>query len=676
MKKTFLSIVFATIAMSVMALNGTLFPALTDSVFTNASTVRVITSGTVGTYQIRSYVKASGDTVFTTGTPLSLSISQTWFTIAGLQPATHYDSVAVIITDGGISDTSNYISFTTKSVVPIQPMSITNIVVEPSVSSTKIRFTYSFVGGPTGAYNALVEPFLQNYNFSIPALLLRGAGDTSFVITNPNVPGTLYANNILAATTTQSGIPQDAFFSFSNYTVPTLSAADVISFQVVQVWQDSVRLTASVKVGNTGSATVKRKLLNAQGNQITVLTSTITSDSVITWVEKNLSDNTDYFSRIVASSPGGSDSMQITFTTLTVPKATVDMWSTSNETLTTADLNITVKTNGTWANSTTTAIVEWETANNAIVADTVTGITSTQSIILALSNLRSAPAVNYAWIRLINGGGETLEAISFQVLAPISAPTTSWGFLQQESSTKVTLNSVGYACSGNSTNNKVLVVKRKVLPVSTAWDTTVIATGLSGTGTLPQIPFTGLDAASRYEFKIIGVSPDGAMQENGMVKWEETAVAGQPLIANISILASSTNGVSGQVIGNASGTPSQVSTQLYQAGNLLSSTGTIAVGTDDFAQPFSFTNTLVLSTQYEVRSTVKDLQNSNAFALSKYFTVTVSGIEELAADDPRIETHVYDLSGRIIGFGTKQYMSQNFTGQIVIWNHKKYLPKN
>ncbi len=674
MKKIILSLVFATIAMSTMALNGTLFPALTDSVFTNTATLRLIVSGVTGNYQWRPYYKAVGDT-FKIGSPTSTNMTSLWVSIGGLQPATQYDSVAVIVTDGGVSDTSNYISFTTKTLVPIQPMTITNISVAPSTTSTTISFHYSFVGGPTGAYNVLVEPFLQNYTFSISALLLRGIGDTSFVITNPNVPGTTYMHNILAASTTENGIPQDAFFDFQDYMVPTLTSADVINLQVIQLWQDSAKISAHIKPGNTGSAILRRKLLNAQGNQIAVVTSNISSDTIITWTEKNLMDSTSYYTRVVATSSGGSDSMQVAFTTLTVPKATVDVWSISNETLISADVNITVKTNGTWANSTTTAIVEWETANNAILADTLIGITGMQQIVFPLGNLRSAPAVNYAWIRLINGGGETLEPISFQVLAPTPAPTTSWGFLQQESPTKISLNSIGYSCYGNSINNKILVVKRKIQPSSTAWDTTVIATGLFSTGTLPQIPFTGLDAASRYEFKLIGVSSDGAMLENGLIKWEETASPGQPVIANISISSATTNGVVGTTVGNASGTPSQVYTELYQGGNLLSSTGTVAVGSDDFNQSFSFVNSLILNTQYEIRATVKDLQGSNAFALSKYLIITISGVEELDADDPRIEAPVYDLMGRMIGFGTKQYMAQNFTGQIVIWNHVTYAPR-
>jgi hypothetical protein len=555
MKKSFLAlIVFAMMAFTASAqLNTLLFPPISDSVAVNSAGLATNPTGISGIFSQSYLVKADDDTAFTATTTVSTGSYPFWRRIYGLRGSTDYE-VRSVVNKNGVSDTSSSRFFTTKDSVAPQPMSITNILLNPGVFQTVVMFHYRAIGD----YKMDVNFWYQSYQYSTNALRLTGEGDTSIVVTSPNAPSTLYANNFLYAATVGviPGINPDSFFVVSNYTTPGAQSSDVEYATITAVGQDSLVLTASIKTGNTGSSVVKMDFLNAANIVTQTLPLfTITHDTIVTWKKTNLTTFTDNAFRVKAASSGGTDSVQTPFTrTLQVPLVSITSADTTLAGFSKTKLLITINTQGTWPASTTKFWATWvDSLNVNRTTDTIFGISGIQTVTSSmLDKLFENPQFNFVMLYASNGAGTISQQMQYKLPARKAGFMPQWGAATASGFTSASLSGITYSISSGTTG-KAFVKRTKISPTTGTPVMILLGANLTGNGMLSANVQTGLDTGATYTFELLGASQDNDTLANTDVRTVTTVAVKSPKIGSFVttvIYVDSVKAVSVDTVGN------------------------------------------------------------------------------------------------------------------------------
>ncbi len=524
MKKQLFSLMFiAFMALTASAQIHTTVFSVADSISSNSAAFRTYTTGISGIFSHQDLYKKVGDTVFTATSAILTGTNPLWRRVYSLSSSTDYELRAVVIKNG-VSDTSASIFFRTNDTLLPNPLSITNIMINAGVSQTFVNFHYKFV-----PYQADVNFWYENYNYLTNAIRLTGEGDTSIVVTNPNVPNTAYNNNILFAVVVGNvlGIGVDSEFIAPNYTVPGLQSPDVEYATITAVGEDSLVLTTSIKTGNSGSANVKIDFLNSTGSIIPPsVTFTTTHDTVLDVKKTLLSTYSFYAYRVKASNTTGTDSVQTPYTrTKQVPLATFinPQPDTITAGFSSTKVEFTASTNGLWPGSTSKFWPMWVDSLGAIrTGDTIFGITGQQQRISSLlDKLRENPQTNYIDLYLANAAGVTSQQMQITLPRRKAGFTLSWGSAQPTGFTTGTVTNLTYTIPAGTTGTGIVKLT-KIAPVTASPVLKLAGSNLTGSGTISLVSLTGLDTGATYSVQLLGASQDQDTVTNSDIRYITT----------------------------------------------------------------------------------------------------------------------------------------------------------
>ena len=397
-----------------------LYPALTDSVSWNTASLTTDISGNVGSYQHYYQFQVVGDTLVQYGPTASYNVNTLQRVLYNL-PANKTINVYSVVIDQGDTTMSNMISFTTKALPHAAWLGNPSIITSPSQTVVTVPYNLSV---PTKLFVRY-----GSYTYSSDTAVQTGTGTAQLLITNPNVPGTTYAGNVLRAKPVTTGVVVDTFITLNSFTVPIWTNPDVANNLVfTAVTQDSFKFTASITKGNSATATVTVRDLDSNG--IVVATRTpiiIHNDTSITWTRTGI-PATGYGERVVVTTSGGSDSTTGYKTTAQIITPQIIGFDTVNATKNSTDITVTVKTNGkpAWATSDATVKLKWFDKNG--VATTTAAQSTPGSSIAAtltftgLTNLKMNPTQNTAMVYIQNLAGLVdSQQINFVLKAPLAA---------------------------------------------------------------------------------------------------------------------------------------------------------------------------------------------------------------------------------------------------------------
>ncbi len=523
MKKQLFSLMFiAFMALTASAQIHTTVFSVADSISINSAAFRTYTTGISGIYSHQYLYRKVGDTVFTATPAILTGTNPLWRRVYGLNSSTDYEVRAVVIKNG-ISDTSASVAFPTNDTLLPNPLSITNIMINAGVSQTLVNFHYKFV-----PYQADVNFWYDNYNNLTNAIRLTGEGDTSIVVTNPNVPNTAYNNNILFAVVVGNvpGIDPDSEFVAPNYVVPGQQSADVEYATITAIGEDSLVLTAKINTGNTGMANVKMDFLNNAGVIIQSLpVFTITHDTIVNWKKTGLQTFTNYAFRVKAWNVGGTDSIQTNARTKQVPLATFinPQPDTITAGFSSTKVEFTASTNGLWPGSTSKFWPMWVDSLGAIrTGDTIFGITGQQQRISSLlDKLRENPQTNYIDLYLANAAGVTSQQMQITLPRRKAGFTLSWGSAQPTGFTTGTVTNLTYTIPAGTTGTGIVKLT-KIAPVTASPVLKLAGSNLTGSGTISLVSLTGLDTGATYSVQLLGASQDQDTVTNSDIRYITT----------------------------------------------------------------------------------------------------------------------------------------------------------
>lgn len=654
MKKQFILLtLFTLLAIMVPAANVTLFPVFEDSVKTYSASFFNIKSGAKNHHYI--YGK-TGDTL-RAGSMVSTNNSSFWRSVDSLQPLTQY-RIAAVVDSFGITDTSDFITFTTKPIPPpLQPTSITGIIVNSSWFQTAVKFTYRAIG-----YFFKATVHYGAFAYTSPTITLTGEGDTTIIITNPNVPGTTYSGNVIRTVPIGNVPPNitDETFSFGSYTVPLSTNVDVVNVSLSAATPDSMISSVTIHPGNAGYATAAVFSLDGSGNKIAMIWSgAIAKDTTFSVGFGGLSNYTPYAVRAIATNQITTDSAQSGFVrTLQVLPAVIVTWDTVQATTYLTKLKVTFNTSGTYVKSKGSGWVVYPDRNGILLTtDTVKNLVGLVDGIFSLINLRQGPSINPATIYFRNDAGlVTAYPIGIIIRSPRPGFETSWGRLRGNNASTITLENIGFK---NANGGNILVMVRR--GGSLTIDTLIGVSGVYGIGDV-NIPVSGLIGRTEYWFQTAGQSPDGEIVFNPVWKSEKTTDPIAPVITEITINSVGSDRVTFTVRGDGNGTPTTIRMEILQNGILVKTMDSWNdAGTTTFEKQFS-AGGLYSQTTYEIKVTPSGPNNTTAMPLSKSFTTTmVTAIQEVSGDPDRLVDVINPM-------GTGQVIIENISrSQIAKW---------
>jgi hypothetical protein len=301
MRKIILFLSLCAAACNASAITGLLLPALSDSISWNSASLQVTVSGyTSGSFTAYYLYQIQGDTVqMTSSHPHTISVVKE--RIYGLPPATQV-TVWRVLTNGGVSDTTNSVTFTTKPVP--HTAYITNISYVSTPSQTLGIFSFN-TSVPTQ-----VNVNYGGYTYFSNTVTVNGTGTDTVYMTSPNVPNTLYSGNLIFANPVNNyGIVADTFYIFPDYTVPVWTTPSVSLITFSNVVQDSFNFSVHATLGNNTSASVRAKDLDSNGAVVGTHPSvTIFSDTVIQWTRISAAATNDG-EQVTISTPFRRDSV-------------------------------------------------------------------------------------------------------------------------------------------------------------------------------------------------------------------------------------------------------------------------------------------------------------------------------------------------------------------------------
>lgn len=661
MKKTGIFTLFLALAIfaSAQLQQPVLFPALTNNIFAYSANTRTDVTGAIGSFQHHLIYKKTIDTAFTAGPVFSTNATTVWRTLDSLQPVTNY-TVLAVVENNGVSDTSQPITFTTKTPPPaLVPIVIAGIHTNASYQQTTVGFHVVAEG-----YLFTARVYYGTQQFPSNPITLTGTVDTFITLTTPNT-GT-YTNNrifVQPVGTVPSNITYQ-FFQFNDYTVPGPSSADVTAISLVTPTGtiDSLYASASVSIGNTGSAVIIPRGINAQGYVDTMYGSfVITHDTVMHWGLHGLPNNTARSFRVTAVAPGGSDSAQTgpTFTGQ-VSAGTIGNWNTTFSTTNSANITVQVNSNGTTAPSIGQLWAEYPNAYGGThTTDTASGIIGNVSKTLWLDSLKPGPAQNPVTLRYKNAAGlVTTSQIAVQVQTPVTGfviPAT-WT-LSSPTSSSLRVNNADCVPQNGDIGAAVVGVVRPSF--SSVGDTVILASGIS-THVILSMDVLNLTGSTVYFVQLLGRSGSGLLSGNGIEKSAMTNIPIPAVLSDCVIDSFRSSTAYYHIEGNGNGTVTDYTRQLFHGVSAITSPYTSSVGTGNIHYAYSYSD-LLSGIEYNIFNKLSGPNNSNPVTLVKYFTMITTGIETVKPEtiDPNTFVTVYDELGRMVTSGLFKTIHHN-----------------
>lgn len=660
MKKTSFFLVLLALTVTINAqVSGIAYPV--DTTLSTATSLtmpgkRTAPAGTAfhvkGVYRIL----GSGSQFIGTDT-LNQSASGSSFlkVFTGLQAQTSYELGLVFYTNT-YTDSFKTATWTGTTLPSPQQATATIIKTVPGIPQSMVIYSYSAIGASWRFFGqAAAFPFSSLTD----TVILTGTGtDTLYVPTSANqiVPKGVIAFEPLLNGSGVTGISGNYWnvFTVPGYTVPTITSTTVSN-----ITQDSFQVKSYIAVGNGGPVTVRTKLYNATGNTLvyTWPNQVITTDGYVVNSRNGLSTNTSYMIKVSAGNTSGTDDDSIVATTLQVsaPKATVTATAT---TLTSYSVTVKVEANGIWSNSRINRvyITDQDGTDSVIVS-----VTDTASMTFLRLNKVSNTSYTVSIVAK-NVAGLTVSTGNFNVVTMSpripNMPQLGSALVSNEPSS-VLLKSVSYSVASNDTMTILVGVRQD----GTSYVDTVIGVGnLRGSGTI-DILVSNLMGGTKYWFQVFGKSMDNTVRGNGQEKYSITVAPANPDVKDVIITQLAVSSVSGYSTFNGEGTPAQGKIELYQSGIYQTGTAVTSGGTGEFSQNFYFSS-LGANAYFELRAIAAEVGGNNAVAVSKFFSTSPNGVEEIESEIylETVPMFAWDLNGKLLGYGLRSELQKQDFG--------------
>lgn len=682
MKKTsYFKAFFAFMALTLMTasvqatVTVDLYPALTDSITWNTASLTTEISGNVGSYQHYYKFKVVGDTLFQYGPTASYNVNTLQRVLTNLPANKTIQVYSVVIDQGDTTVSNNMISFTTKPLPHAAWIGNPSIVSSPSQTVVTVPYNLSV---PTKLFVRY-----GSYTYSSDTAVKSGTGTAQLLITNPNVPGTTYAGNVLRAKPVTAGIVADTFITIDSFTVPVWTNPDVANNLVfTAVTQDSFKFTASITKGNSATATVVVRDLDSNG--VVVATRTpivIHNDTSITWTRTGI-PATSYGERVIVTTSGGSDSTTGYKTTTQIPAPQVIGFDTINGTKNSTDITVTVKTNGkpAWVNSNATVKLKWFDKNGVATTTAAQSTPGSQTAATltfsGLTNLKMNPTQNTAMVYIQNLAGLVdSQQINFVLKAPLAAVPIDNGFYVDA------INAFSIRVTHVNAGPSTLPFKLKMfINVQGSGHVDTFSLRINQTGTtdyLQKDTVGNLTGGVNYQVRLATENSDGVLAVTAAQPVQTISAANQTFfLSNMYTATQST--VTYKVTGCGNGKLTYVDIQAFLPGSFTNPVYSQSLGyqgTGNFTLSGTITG-LDACTAYVVRALIHDGSYGGELTDEANVTTrctTTTGINEvglvwldlfpnpavehitLLASEPLKLVSIFTLDGR-------QVFSENFSG--------------
>lgn len=648
--RAFFATIFTVVAMQSHALQATLLPAIPDSIsWDRVLGLQTNITGYSGGVTHQFLWRVAGDTLHSTSL-VGYPSSPIKRALLGLPADTTIEVFSVVI-DAGIADTSTMISFNTKPLPHAAWFSNLSYVSTPS--QTLGIFSYN-VSVPTYVF-VNYSAYLEYSN----TVVVNGTGTDTVYMTNPNVPGTSYNNNVIWGNPVNSfgGLVGDTFVSFPNYTVPQWLGPDVSSITFSNVVQDSFHFTVNVVLGNAVSSTVVIKDLDSNGAVVATRPSFIVyNDGPITETRIGL-PYVLYGQRFIVTTTGGTDSVQDFQRTAQIPGPQVTSSDTITATTTSTNIQVDINPQGLWSTSTTAVWIKWTdedgTVSNTATQSIAPATTPSTLTFGPLTNLKQNPQWNTLMVYAQNIAGllDSLE-VNFQLrpLAPAVPIDAGW-YVDAANPWTVRVMHVN---AGPSTGTYSLWAFRNVVG-SGQVDTILLRINQNGYTNFQQIDsIFNCIGNTTYEIRLATKNQDGVWFITGSQSIQTMPAANPTFFISNAYTVTSTD-ITFRVMGCANGTAAYLDIDLYEADFPLNSLLNYSIGyigTGNFSIIDGITG-LFPCTNYIIRATVHDAGNTfnQGYDLS-FWTNCTTGIQEISQTfDQNQHVTATDIRGSEIAQG-------------------------
>lgn len=326
---------------------------------------------------------------------------------------------------------------------------------------------------------------------------------------------------------------------------------------------------------------------------------------------------------------------------------------------------------GTWATSAIDTIFVYE--DGVLVAAYPKFLTGTGMQTVSRTGLSAGTAHVYqVYIRNL-AGLQVLLASTITTDPYVSEPAPQWGNPVGNDATTVQLNNI-YVTVTSGDVAELMVRYRRDQDAS--YGTPQVAMGnLQSSGTVSPI-ISGLQYSTKYWFQIGTRSQDGITTWNAQEKYALTPNAGNPVVEDIIVNAPTGSTLSGTLMCNGQGMLAQAKTEVYTlaSGNAVFLQGNAwnTGSTGSFTRFFSFMNVPV-GVLLEIRGYAAEVPTNNIVELSKFLTITATGIEEVEAETAlkQVIGCAWDLQGRLLGEGLLDDLRKVRYGQIVLIGYRE-----
>lgn len=403
---------------------------------------------------------------------------------------------------------------------------------------------------------------------------------------------------------------------------------------------------------------------------------TVSAIGAIPIVAGGLTSNHWYhLTAIATNSLGSADTISFSFKTLNVNVPAATVTPTAYD-YTNYDVDVFLNPKGSWDSSQLKKVYLYEGAS---IVDSMT-VSFTDTATVSFHEHNKTPNMNYSVkVKVVNVAN--LSATSATVIvhttfvAPNQDPHIDDMFADNAATLRVSL--ISYGASTGNVSNPRLVFKDNQTGIV---DTTNIATGLTGTGTILEYVYT--NCIGGHTIQVTVIDDNYAGRRVGNTRTQTMPLPDDPILADMVLDSATTTTTTLGIIpfGSGEGNLPTLKLWLYLNNTPIGTVFSTSVNSGSFSYPYSWDN-LQPNTRYKVVGELSAPGKQPSTVTRYFWTNDVStGVEEpveevvekvilSAATIPaKQQSRIWNFSGKLIGEGEFRDIAQQVreTNPIVI----------
>ncbi len=645
-KQFFLSTIFATLALFSMAQAPTIAILNIDSnLATNQSITAPLLNISGGLWPTKLQVREQDSTLWISGAIIvygsnnpsilitmdSLNADRLYYVRAISYNLTYTDSFV-----------SNIKTCRTKP--NEQPISVAYIGIAPGLPKSGIKFIASSIGLSSYVYG--VNGGTGN-PITDTTYVTGNVTDTVFVANNPGqiVPEILLVIKSVFTNSSNIAAANSPSFTAPNYSNPTMVVGTITKTS------SSVTIPISVTSIGNGGIPVLRILMKDTSTVIDTFI-TITAPGNYTFSRTGLKSNHWHSTMLSLLNPfgmGDSTFHLIKTNNVNPPSATIQLGAAG---LTIYTVNVTTNTNGALDSS---AIAVTRYYEDNVLVDSVLGAASS----FTRTN-RASSTIYYGKVQVVNLAGlsawSTTVSITMQHVDPNQSPYIYDLFAD---GTDLRVTGIYFGASPGNTSTPRLMCRDMMTGFV---DTGTVATGLTGTGSIPEYIFTNRVGNHRYQVTVFDDSPAGRV-------WGNTREQNMPPPSDVVIggivqeQVSTTATMLGiHVFGSGEGNDSPIlKLWLYQNNVQIGSVFSTVVNSGMFDYEYVWDN-LQPSTEYKVIAEISATGSATSSTFGFFYTDAMSGLSEIPQITETQAVRVCNIMGQVVTNGEYKTVHTSLLG--------------